>query len=46
MAALIARFGALNEAERAVLDQLARPALRNWNGIEVGGLRPAEALSL
>jgi L-asparaginase II len=45
MAALIARFGALSEAERAALDHLARPTLRNWNGFMVGALRPTEALA-
>jgi L-asparaginase II len=45
MAALIARFGALSEAERAALDHLARPTLRNWNGFMIGALRPTEALA-
>ncbi len=45
MPALIARFGALSEAERAALDHLARPTLRNWNGFMVGALRPTEALA-
>jgi L-asparaginase II len=45
MAALIARFGALSEAERAALDHLARPTLRNWNGFMIGALRPTEALT-
>ena len=31
-------------AERAALARFIRPTLRNWNGIEVGGLRPAAAL--
>ena len=26
------------------MHSLSRPALKNWNGIDVGGLRPAEAL--
>jgi hypothetical protein len=30
--------------ERALLDRFARPVLRNWNGIEVGRLRPTEAV--
>jgi L-asparaginase II len=38
-ATLIARF------LDAVPDSLRRPVLRNWNGIEVGTLRPAEALA-
>jgi L-asparaginase II len=45
MAALIARFGVLSEAERAALDHLARPTLRNWNGFMIGALRPTEALA-
>lgn len=43
-AALIARFGTLSEADRAALERFVRPVLRNWNGIAVGALRPAEAL--
>ena len=44
MAALVRRFLDLDASERAAVDPLAAPALRNWNGIEVGALRPAEAL--
>jgi L-asparaginase II len=44
MAATIARFLPVNDDEHAVLDAFARPTLRNWNGIEVGGLRPAPEL--
>jgi L-asparaginase II len=43
-AALIARFMSLSGAERILLDRFRRPTLRNWNGIVVGELRPAEAL--
>jgi L-asparaginase II len=43
-AALIARFLPLTDAERAALARFAQPVLRNWNGIEVGALRPTEAL--
>jgi L-asparaginase II len=39
MAALIARFLPLGDAERAALMRFERPTLRNWNGIEVGVLR-------
>jgi L-asparaginase II len=45
MAALVARFGALSESERAALDLLARPPLRNWNAFMIGALRPTEALA-
>jgi len=44
MATMIARFLPLSESERAALARFIRPTLRNWNGIEVGGLRPAAAL--
>jgi len=44
MAAMIARFLPMSDEERATLDRWLRPVLRNWNGIEVGGLKPAEAL--
>jgi len=39
MAAIIARFLPLADAERAALTQFVRPILRNWNGFEVGSLR-------
>jgi L-asparaginase II len=42
MAAMIARF--LPDADQTWLERFLRPALRNWNGIIVGGLRPSEAL--
>jgi L-asparaginase II len=45
MATLIARFLPLDGAHRPVLDELMRPALRNWNGIEVGALRPVPPLT-
>lgn len=45
MAAMVARFLPLSDGERVALDRFVRPTLRNWNGIEVGGLRPAEALA-
>jgi L-asparaginase II len=41
MAALVAR---LLPSTDAALERLVRPVLRNWNGIEVGSLRPAAAL--
>jgi L-asparaginase II len=40
MATLILRFGAFSPAERAALDHLRRPTLRNWNGIAIGKLCP------
>ena len=44
MAAMIARFVARCDAERAALERFVRPTLRNWNGIEVGRLRPTDAI--
>jgi L-asparaginase II len=44
MAALIARFLPLAASERAGLETLAQPVLRNWNGFEVGQVRVTEAL--
>lgn len=43
MAAMLARF---LEADRATLEPFVRPALRNWNGIVVGGLRPTEIIGV
>ena len=45
MAAVIARLLPLSEADRTVLERFVRPKLRNWNGIEVGELRPTSELS-
>jgi L-asparaginase II len=44
MAAMIEKFFRPGETERAALARFGRPTLRNWNGIEVGGLRPTAAL--
>jgi L-asparaginase II len=43
MGALCLRFLDLDGEERAAVEALARPAMRNWNGIEVGSLRPGAA---
>jgi L-asparaginase II len=45
MAALLARLLALDDADRVILDPLVQPVLRNWNGIEVGVLRPGGSLA-
>jgi len=45
MAALIARFLPLDAADRPLFDDLMRPALRNWNGVKVGALRPVALLT-
>src|SRR4030095_2352724 len=42
MAGVIERFVPLDDKDRAALDRLLRPALRNWNGIEVGAIAPAQ----
>ena len=42
MAGVIARFVPLDDEDRAAFDWLLRPALRNWNGIEVGAIAPAQ----
>ncbi len=39
MAAIIARFLPLGDAERVALARFVHPTLRNWNGFEVGSLR-------
>ena len=44
MAAMIARFVPLDDADRLALEPLLRPTLRNWNGIEVGTIAPAKGL--
>ncbi len=44
MAAMIARYLPLDDGERAALARFVRPTLKNWNGIEVGGLRPSHAI--
>src|SRR6185436_19525861 len=44
MAAMIARFLPLSGDERQKLDRFLRKELRNWNGIAVGGVRPAAEL--
>jgi len=46
VAAMIERFLPLGEGDRAGFARFLRPSLRNWNGIEVGGLRPAAALQV
>ena len=45
MAAMIARFLPMTDDERAGLERFVRPTLRNWNGTDVGGVRPAGELS-
>jgi L-asparaginase II len=45
MAAMIARFLPLSGDEQAALVRFVEPTLHNWNGIEVGGLRPSAELT-
>ncbi len=45
MAAMIARFLPLADAERVALEPYIAPSLRNWNGIEVGRIRVTEDLA-
>jgi L-asparaginase II len=44
-AAALARFMKSDE-DRAALARFVRPTLRNWNGIEVGELRPTAAIGI
>jgi L-asparaginase II len=44
MAAAIARFLPLSNADHAALDRLVRPTLHNWNGVEVGKVQPTAVL--
>jgi L-asparaginase II len=44
MAALLMHFLDLDNNERAVVEALARPVIKNWNGLEVGTLRPTAPL--
>jgi L-asparaginase II len=45
MASLLGRFLEAEDEERTFLAGFARRPLRNWNGIAVGEIRPAEALA-
>jgi L-asparaginase II len=44
MASMVDALLALDDADAGFLRSLTAPVMTNWNGIEVGGLRPAEAL--
>jgi L-asparaginase II len=44
LAALMIRLMPLNSDERAMLERFARPAISNWNGMEVGRLRVTETI--
>ena len=44
MANTLLRFLPIEGPERAVIEALAHPVLKNWNGIEVGAIKPTDAL--
>ncbi|MGO4704569.1 asparaginase [Microvirga sp. 2MCAF38] len=44
MANVLLHFLDMGDTEKAGIEALARPVLKNWNGIEVGSIRAAEAL--
>src|SRR5579862_768671 len=44
MAAIIARFLPLSDAERTALERFVHPTLRNWNSFEIGALRVTAAI--
>jgi hypothetical protein len=46
MATMIARLLPMSDEERGAIERFVRPTLRNWNGIEVGGLRPSDSLNV
>jgi hypothetical protein len=45
IAALVQRFGGFDDETSARLDRFVSPRLSNWNGAEVGHLRPAGPLA-
>jgi L-asparaginase II len=45
IAALIQRFGGFDEDTKSRLEAFVSPRLMNWNGVEVGRLRPAGPLA-
>ena len=45
MAAVIEAFVTLDDGEATLMRSLSHPCLTNWNGMEVGSLRPAGALT-
>jgi L-asparaginase II len=44
MAAAIEALHPIDDADRTFLRGLSEPALRNWNGLDVGSIRPTAAL--
>jgi L-asparaginase II len=44
MAGLVLRFLPLDDEERVAIEALAQPVFKNWNGIEVGGMRPTSEI--
>jgi len=44
MATLLEALLPLSDEDRVFVHDFAEPRLSNWNGLEVGGLRPSETL--
>ena len=44
MAAVVEAFITLDDGDAELMHSLSHPLLKNWNGIEVGQMRPAQAL--
>jgi L-asparaginase II len=44
MASLLLQFLDLEDDQNSFVDGLARPVLRNWNGMEIGSIRPTAPL--
>jgi hypothetical protein len=45
MAGLVLRFLPLGDNERKAVEVLAQPVLKNWNGIELGQIRPTAEIT-
>ncbi|WP_201863351.1 asparaginase [Microvirga soli] len=45
MAGLVLRFLPLSDNERKAVEALAQPVLKNWNGIELGQIRPTAEIT-
>jgi hypothetical protein len=44
MASLLLQFLDLEDDQNSIVDGFARPVLRNWNGMEIGSIRPTAPL--
>jgi L-asparaginase II len=45
MAAILSRFVQMTDIEKAALQPQFQPILKNWNGIEVGTIRPVQLIA-